>query len=107
MENTFRRHFDDRESMVKQQLVGRGFNDERVSRAMRKVSRHPFMPENKRREAYDAYAISIGFGQIISQPYVVAFMSKALNLHHGNRVLEIGTGSGYQTAILSELVHEL
>ena len=65
------------------------------------------MPENKRREAYDDHAISIGFGQTISQPYVVAFMSEALNLQHGDRVLEIGTGSGYQAAILAELVREV
>jgi protein-L-isoaspartate(D-aspartate) O-methyltransferase len=107
MESTSRTHFDDREFMVERQLVGRGFNDERVLSAMRKVPRHQFMPENKRREAYDDHAISIGFGQTISQPYVVAFMSGALNLQHGDRVLEIGTGSGYQTAILAELVREV
>ena len=107
MESTSRTHFDDREFMVERQLVGRGFNDERVLSAMRKVPRHQFMPENKRREAYDDHAIPIGFGQTISQPYVVAFMSGALNLQHGDRVLEIGTGSGYQTAILAELVREV
>ena len=107
MESTSRTHSDDREFMVKRQLVGRGFNDERVLRAMRKVPRHLFIPGNSRREAYDDHAISIGFGQTISQPYVVAFMSEALNLQHGDRVLEIGTGSGYQTAILAELVREV
>ena len=107
MESTSRTHFDDREFMVKRQLVGRGFNDERVLRAMRKVPRHLFIPENSRRESYDDHAISIGFGQTISQPYVVAFMSEALNLLHGDRVLEIGTGSGYQTAILAELVRKV
>ena len=107
MESTSRTHFDDREFMVKRQLVGRGFNDERVLRAMRKVPRHLFIPENSRRESYDDHAISIGFGQTISQPYVVAFMSEALNLQHGDRVLEIGTGSGYQTAILAELVRKV
>ena len=107
MESTSRTHFDDREFMVERQLVGRGFNDERVLIARRKVPRHLFMPENKRREAYDDHAISIGFGQTISQPYVVAFMSEALNLQHGDRVLEIGTGSGYQAAILAELVREV
>lgn len=79
MASTSRTHFDDREFMVKRQLVGRGFNDERVLRAMRKVPRHLFIPKNSRREAYDDHAISIGFGQTISQPYVVAFMSEALN----------------------------
>ena len=107
MESTSRTHFDDREFMVERQLVGRGFNDERVLSAIRKVPRHLFMPENKRREDYDDHAISIGFGQTISQPYVVAFMSEALNLQHGDRVLEIGTGSGYQAAILAELVLEV
>ena len=107
MESTSRTHFDDREFMVERQLVGRGFNDERVLRAMRKVPRHLFMPENKRRESYDDHAIPIGFGQTISQPYVVAFMSGALNLQHGDRVLEIGTGSGYQAAVLSSLVKEV
>jgi protein-L-isoaspartate(D-aspartate) O-methyltransferase len=100
-------YIDNREIMVKRQLLGRGFNDERVLRAMRKVPRHLFIPENSRRESYDDHAISIGFGQTISQPYVVAFMSEALNLQHGDRVLEIGTGSGYQTAILAELVREV
>ncbi len=93
--------------MVKRQLVERGFNDERVLSAMRKVPRHLFIPENSRRKSYDDHAISICFGQTISQPNVVAFMSEALNFQHGDRVLEVATGSGYQTAILAELVREV
>jgi protein-L-isoaspartate(D-aspartate) O-methyltransferase len=74
---------------------------------MRKVPRHLFIPENSRRESYDDHAISICFGQTISQPYIVAFMSKALNLQHGDRVLEVAIGSSYQSTILAELVREV
>ena len=98
---------DNREIMVKQELVRRGVDNKVVLRAMRKVPRHLFIPENSRRESYDDHAISIGFGQTISQPYVVAFMSEALNLLHEDRVLKIGTGSDYQTAILAELVRKV
>ena len=93
--------------MVSSQLVARGIKDERVLAAMRKVPRHLFMPEPVRYAAYDDMAMSIGEGQTISQPYMVAIMTEALDLTGTEKVLEIGTGSGYQAAILAELAAEV
>lgn len=93
--------------MVKTQLVGRGIKDKRVLEAMRKVARHLFIPENMRSYAYNDEPLPIGEGQTISQPYIVAYMTEALQLNGSERVLEIGTGSGYQTAILNEIVKEV
>lgn len=93
--------------MVKNQLVGRGIKDKRVLEAMRKVARHLFIPENMRSYAYNDEPLPIGEGQTISQPYIVAYMTEALQLNGSERVLEIGTGSGYQTAILNEIVKEV
>jgi len=94
----------DREAMVRDQIEGRGITDPRVIAAMRKVPRHLFVPEDVIDQAYADQAITLGPGQSISQPYVVALMLEALNLKSTDRVLDVGTGSGYQTALLSELV---
>lgn len=93
-----------RERMVETQIKARGIKDERVLQAMRKVPRHLFVDPALRDQAYGDYPLPIGEGQTISQPYIVALMTEALELKGQERVLEIGTGSGYQTAILAELV---
>jgi protein-L-isoaspartate(D-aspartate) O-methyltransferase len=93
-----------RERMVQLQLVDRGIRDERVLRAMAAVPREQFMPPHDRGRAYEDGALGIGHGQTISQPYMVAIMSQCLALGGSERVLEIGTGSGYQAAVLAELV---
>ena len=98
---------DEREAMVKMQLSSRGIRDKLVLEAMHQVSRHLFIPESHRREAYADHPVPIGFRQTISQPYIVAFMTEALELRPEDRVLEIGTGSGYQAAILGELAREV
>jgi len=92
-----------RELMVREQLESRGIKDQRVLSAMRKVERHLFVPSVLASSAYGDYPLQIGYGQTISQPYIVAFMSEALTLTPRMKVLEIGTGSGYQAAILAEL----
>ena len=92
-----------REKMVRDQLVPRGINDLRVLAAMRTVPRHLFVEEALWGEAYNDYPVPIGERQTISQPYIVALMTQALELKGQEKVLEIGTGSGYQTAILAEL----
>ena len=92
-----------RRQMVERDLSGRGIKDERVLAAMNAIPRHLFVPEPSRASAYDDRALPIGDGQTISQPYIVAFMSELLEVKGGERVLEIGTGSGYQTAILARL----
>lgn len=96
-----------RMAMVDEQLRARGIRDPRVLEAMSRVPRHLFVPENERDEAYGDYPLPIGHGQTISQPYIVAFMSEALRLEPTHRVLEIGTGSGYQAAVLGELAGEV
>ncbi len=92
-----------REPMVFQAIRSRGVTDERVLQAMENVPRHLFVPEDQRDAAYGDYPLPIGFGQTISQPYVVAMMTELLELAEGDRVLEVGTGSGYQAAVLAEL----
>jgi protein-L-isoaspartate(D-aspartate) O-methyltransferase len=94
---------DDAERMVRFQLEARGIKDPDVRGAMRRVPRSLFVSPGHRRDAYGDFPISIGHGQTISQPYMVAVMTEALSLTRRERVLEIGTGSGYQTAILAEL----
>lgn len=89
--------------MVDEQIVARGIKDEKVLEAMLKVPRHLFVPEGFLHQAYEDYPLPIGQGQTISQPYIVAAMTEALQVNKGHKVLEIGTGSGYQTAILAEL----
>ena len=106
------RHDDDsqrqaRERMVREQIANRGVRDARVLAAMRKVPRHLFVPEEFQSSAYSDQPLPIGHRQTISQPYIVAFMSEAMELKPQDRVLEIGTGSGYQAAILAELVREV
>jgi protein-L-isoaspartate(D-aspartate) O-methyltransferase len=96
-----------REKMVVEQLEARGITDPRVLAAMRKVPRHLLIPEANRREAYGDHPVPIGQGQTISQPYIVAYMTEALGLKGGERVLEIGTGSGYQAAVLGEIAGEV
>lgn len=92
-----------RERMVKNQLIPRGIKDERVLRAMGKIHRHLFVEEALVGEAYNDHPLPIGHNQTISQPYIVALMTQALELKGKEKTLEIGTGSGYQTAILAEL----
>lgn len=92
-----------REKMVKSQIVARGIKDEKVIQAMLKVPRHLFVEEALRDQAYGDFPLPIGKGQTISQPYIVALMTEALELKGKERVLEVGTGSGYQTAILAEI----
>ena len=93
----------ERRRMVEVQLVTRGIHDPRVLNAMRNVPRHEFMPEAIRGTAYGDHALPIGESQTISQPYMVALMTELLELTGSERVLEIGTGSGYQAAVLAEL----
>jgi protein-L-isoaspartate(D-aspartate) O-methyltransferase len=96
-----------RSRMVREQIEARGVEDPRVLEAMAQVPRHEFVPEAWRARAYDDEPLPIGAGQTISQPYVVAAMSEALELQGSERVLEIGTGSGYQTAVLARLAREV
>jgi protein-L-isoaspartate(D-aspartate) O-methyltransferase len=93
--------------MVERQLVARGIKNERVLAAMDKVPRHEFVPEGRRAEAYDDNALPVGQGQTISQPYVVAYMTEVIDPRPGQKVLEVGTGGGYQAAVLAELVGEV
>src|SRR5437660_3490611 len=97
----------ERQRMVEEQLKPRGIHDERVLAAMSKVPREEFVPENLRDKSYWDNALPIGHDQTISQPFIVAFMTEQLHPQPTDRVLEIGTGSGYQTAVLSELVKEV
>jgi len=92
-----------RRQMVSEQLAGRDITQARVLEAMRKVPRHLFVPPPYRDQAYEDYPLPIGEGQTISQPYIVALMTQSLGLEGGEKVLEIGTGSGYQAAVLAEL----
>lgn len=93
----------ERGRMVEEQLRARDIRSPRVQEAMRRVPRHLFVPESVRLEAYGDHPLPIGHDQTISQPYIVAFMTQALELEPSHRVLEIGTGSGYQAAVLAEL----
>ena len=96
-----------RKRMVQEQLIPRGIKDPRVLEAFYKVERDKFVPEISRSCAYADYPLPIGEGQTISQPYIVALMTECLGLSGKEKVLEIGTGSGYQTAILAELAKEV
>jgi protein-L-isoaspartate(D-aspartate) O-methyltransferase len=96
-----------REKMVEQQMERRGIANARVLDALRSVERHRFVPEAAENDAYEDYPLGIGFGQTISQPYIVALMTETIDPKPGDRVLEIGTGSGYQAAVLSLLVKDV
>jgi protein-L-isoaspartate(D-aspartate) O-methyltransferase len=96
-----------RESMVADQLVPRGISDKLVLDAMKKVPRHKFMPEELESSAYEDNALPIGEGQTISQPYMVAIMTEKLGLKGREKILEIGTGSGYQAAVLAEIAKKV
>lgn len=96
-----------RKKMVEEQLAGRGIRDERVLAAIRKVPRHLFVPEAERAQSYQDNPLPIGQGQTISQPYIVAYMLQALHLNGEEKILEIGSGTGYQAALLGELTKEV
>jgi protein-L-isoaspartate(D-aspartate) O-methyltransferase len=96
-----------RHRMVEEQIERRGIKDPRVLSSLRKVERHRFVPAAGQFKAYEDHPLPIGYGQTISQPYIVAYMTDALKLNDSDRVLEIGTGSGYQTAVLAECVQHV
>lgn len=105
-------HLDDthrqaREHMVEEQLIKRGITDARLLDSMRRIERHLFLPQSLWAHAYEDRAIGLGPGKSISQPYIVAWMIQSLELLPTDRILEIGTGTGYQTAILSTLVKQV
>jgi protein-L-isoaspartate(D-aspartate) O-methyltransferase len=93
----------ERDAMIRSQIEARGVRDPRVLQALRAVPRHEFVPAALKSQAYADHALAIGHGQTISQPFIVAFMTEALALRSGEKVLEIGTGSGYQAAVLAQL----
>jgi len=96
-----------RAQMVNRDILDRGVGDPSVISAMRAVSRHEFVPSEYRRQAYNDYPLPIGKGQTISQPYIVALMTDLLDVQPGDKILEVGTGSGYQSAVLSEMGAEV
>ncbi|MFA5156413.1 MAG: protein-L-isoaspartate(D-aspartate) O-methyltransferase [Candidatus Omnitrophota bacterium] len=96
-----------RKQMVDEQIISRGISDPRVISAFYKVPRHKFVPQGSIDSAYGDFPVPIGEGQTISQPYIVALMTEKLDLTGSKKILEIGTGSGYQTAILAELAKEV
>jgi protein-L-isoaspartate(D-aspartate) O-methyltransferase len=96
-----------REQMIESQIKARGIEDENLLEAMRKIPRHAFVPSNMQEYAYNDEPLPIGGGQTISQPYIVAYMTNVLGLKKGDKVLEIGTGSGYQAALLAEMAEEV
>ncbi len=98
---------EERMEMVEYQIRRRGVTDKEVLAAMEKVPRHEFVPDNLKSQAYADHPLPIGYGQTISQPYIVALMTELLQLKNTDRVLEIGTGSGYQAAILAQIVQEV
>jgi len=98
---------EERQRMVDRQIRARGVTDTRVLAAMEKVPRHAFVPSDVLDQAYNDYPLPIGYGQTISQPYIVAVMTELLKLKPGEKALEIGTGSGYQAAILAELTDKV
>lgn len=96
-----------REKMVETQIASRGVKDKNVLKALKKVPRHLFVKPGQYLSAYEDYPLSIGLAQTISQPYIVALMTELLEISSGDKVLEVGTGSGYQTAILAEIAKEV
>jgi len=106
-ENGHDQYTDKRANMVEEQIKRRGITDEKVLKAMSKVERHLFVSDEMKGEAYEDHPLPIGSEQTISQPYIVAYMTEAVRLMPEDRVLEIGTGSGYQSAVLVETVKEV
>ncbi len=104
---TYASYEETRKQMVKLQMRMRDITDEEVLAAMEKVPRHEFVPEDMVKHAYEDHPLPIGYGQTISQPYIVALMTQLLHLKRDDKVLEIGTGSGYQAAVLAELTDEV
>lgn len=102
-----KRFAKERNRMVQKQIRARGIEEPRVLKAMEKIGRHCFVPPQLMDEAYADHPLPIGWGQTISQPYIVGLMTDLLNLEPSYRVLEVGTGSGYQTAVMAELVREV
>lgn len=100
-------HKESREKLVKQSIEGRGIKDKAVLNAMRSVERHKFVPPGLVDQAYDDNPLPIGSGQTISQPYIVAYMTEVLKPTPQMKVLEVGTGSGYQAAVLAEIVKDI
>ena len=96
-----------REKMVTQQIISRGVTDASTLKAMRKVRRHLFVPKEYENEAYDDNPLPIGYGQTISQPYIVAYMTEVVKPSTKKKALEIGTGTGYQAAVLAEIVDKV
>ena len=96
-----------RERMVREQIEERGVRDPEILRVMRETPRHLFVPEALRSQAYEDHPVPIGYGQTVSQPYIVGLMTELLEPHKDARVLEIGTGSGYQAAVLAPLVRHV
>jgi protein-L-isoaspartate(D-aspartate) O-methyltransferase len=90
--------------MVRSQIISRGISDTKTIESLRKVPRHLFIPAELEKEAYGDYPLPIGYGQTISQPYIVAYMTEAVKPARNKKALEIGTGSGYQAAVLAEIV---
>lgn len=103
----FNEYTSKRQKMVETQLIPRGIKDPRVIEAMRKVPRHLFLDEALWPEAYEDHPVPIGEKQTISQPFIVAIMTEALQLKGREKILEVGTGSGYQAAILAELADQV
>jgi protein-L-isoaspartate(D-aspartate) O-methyltransferase len=97
----------ERERLVQSTMVDRGITDSTVLAAMRAVPRHRFVPDQYQDKAYNDHPLPIGYGQTISQPYIVALMTEALELEPGDQVLEIGTGSGYQAAVLAAIIEQV
>ena len=107
MKNLTKKYARKREEMVRSQIEARGIRESQVLSAFRKVPRHLFVSEALREQAYGDYPLPIGEQQTISQPYIVAEMTQALELNKEDRILEIGTGSGYQAAILAQIVYRV
>jgi protein-L-isoaspartate(D-aspartate) O-methyltransferase len=107
MKNAKKSYREERNAMVATQIKSRGIKDAQVLDAMKKVPRHVFVPENMKKFAYNDEPLPIGKGQTISQPYIVAYMTEVLRLTSKEKVLEVGTGSGYQAAVLAEIVKQV